>query len=361
MVRTTNWQSIHGRTVRAARQARGSVAVLEAAATTIAQAVPFELWAGVLLDPVTLLNVGGCYRHGVSAAWLPRMLDIEYREGDALSMPGLARQAQPVGTLSAALGGELERSLRYQDIYRPLGMADEMRLLLRDAGRVWGALVLTRSADRPPFTAAETEFAARLSAPLGRVLRDTLTERPATPGIETRSLVVLTAEYEIVTRSGTAAAWCAELAETPDCGTGLPPAAYGVAAAALNSGSGGSRVCVPTRSGGWAAIEGWRLETGERPQVALSMGPASPPDRIAALMEAYALTPRECQVLTEVVSGAPTAEIAGRLTLSPFTVQDHLKSVFAKTGVRSRRELVGQIFFPHYLPALAQQEAGAGA
>lgn len=353
MDRPRQVRASHSRIVRAARQARGSVPVLEAAAAALAEAVPFEIWAGVLLDPLTLLNVGGSYRHGLTGEWMPRMLDIEYREGDALQMPDLARRAVPVGTLSEDLGGRLERSVRYRDIYRPLGLGDELRVLLRDAGRVWGALVLTRAADRPPFSAAETDFVARLSAPLGRALRDARTDRPAAPGLEARSLVVLNSAYEIVSESATAAAWCAGLAEEPARGTGLPAAAYGVAAAALRSPTGGSRACVPTRAGGWAAIEGWRLEAGEQPQIALSMGPASPPDRIAALMEAYALTPRESQVLTQVVSGAPTSEIATRLALSPFTVQDHLKAVFTKTGVRSRRELVAQVFFPHYLPALS--------
>ncbi|MER7516708.1 helix-turn-helix transcriptional regulator [Streptomyces sp. NPDC126499] len=352
-----------GRALAGARATGGGpVAVLEAAAAALADVVPYELWAGVLLDPVTLLNVGGCYRHGLGAEWMPRLLDIEYREGDALLMPALARQPCPVGTLTTALDGRLDRSARYRDIYRPLGLADEMRVLLRDAGRVWGALVLVRSEDRPPFSAAETAAAARLSGPLGRALRDSLTERPAAPGLDARALVVLTSEYEIVTASTTAAAWYAELAETPARGTGLPAAAYGAAAAALSSPTGGSRVCVPTRSGGWAAIEGWRLETGDGARIALSLGPASPPDRVAALMEAYALSPRECQVLAQVVSGAPTTEIAARLALSPFTVQDHLKSVFAKTGVRSRRELVARIFFSHYLPdmPLAGTAAGTG-
>jgi DNA-binding NarL/FixJ family response regulator len=41
--------------------------------------------------------------------------------------------------------------------------------------------------------------------------------------------------------------------------------------------------------------------------------------------------------------------MARTLGLSAYTVQDHLKSVFAKTGVSTRGELVGQIFLEHYV------------
>ncbi|MFH7596134.1 helix-turn-helix transcriptional regulator [Streptomyces racemochromogenes] len=353
MTGPTYWQGAHRRTVRAAQEARGPVPVLEAAAAELARTVPFELWAGVLLDPDTLLNVGGVYRHGVGAQWMPRMLDIEYREGDALQMPVLARPGTPpVGTLHTGLDGRLDRSTRYRDIYRPQGLGDEMRILLRDAGRVWGALVMVRDAGGVPFSAAETEFAARLSAPLGRALRDSLTAVPGGRDPEARAMVLLSARYEVLSSSAAAQGWFAELAEVPAAGTGLPAAAYGVAAAALRSTTGGSRVCVPTRSGGWAGIEGWRLDGGSAPQIALSVGPASPPDRISALLRAYALTPRECQVLRQVLRGSSTAQIATGLALSQLTVQDHLKSVFTKTGVRSRRELLGQVFFHQYLPEL---------
>ncbi len=43
-----------------------------------------------------------------------------------------------------------------------------------------------------------------------------------------------------------------------------------------------------------------------------------------------------------------TTEVARRLQFSECTVQGHLKAIFAKVGVRRRRDLIAQIFFEHY-------------
>jgi DNA-binding CsgD family transcriptional regulator len=64
---------------------------------------------------------------------------------------------------------------------------------------------------------------------------------------------------------------------------------------------------------------------------------------LGLLLAAYGLTARERDLCREVINGGSPSEIAGRLFISSNTVQDHLKSIFAKVGVRSRGELVARL------------------
>jgi DNA-binding NarL/FixJ family response regulator len=48
--------------------------------------------------------------------------------------------------------------------------------------------------------------------------------------------------------------------------------------------------------------------------------------------------------------GFSTEEISAALCVSLNTVQDHLKKIFDKVGVHSRRELVARVFTSHYEP-----------
>jgi DNA-binding CsgD family transcriptional regulator len=94
-------------------------------------------------------------------------------------------------------------------------------------------------------------------------------------------------------------------------------------------------------------------------RVAVIVEPAHPARISSLLMAAYGLTEREQDVTRLVLQGNSTVEIAERLLVTAPTVQQHLKSIFDKTGVRSRRELVGKVFFAHYEPRVHDNEQRA--
>jgi DNA-binding CsgD family transcriptional regulator len=78
-------------------------------------------------------------------------------------------------------------------------------------------------------------------------------------------------------------------------------------------------------------------------------------------MLAYGLTFRERQLLQRVIVGTPSSVIAAQLHISANTVQDHLKSIFDKVGVRTRGQLVARLLGEHYVPVPADHSAaGAG-
>jgi DNA-binding CsgD family transcriptional regulator len=111
------------------------------------------------------------------------------------------------------------------------------------------------------------------------------------------------------------------------------------------------------RSGGtWIVLHGTSLVASGSRRAAVIVEPAHPARITPLLMSAHGLTEREQEVTRLVLRGDSTAQIADGLVVSPHTVQEHLKKIFEKTGVRSRRELVGKVFFAHYEPRFRDNE-----
>jgi DNA-binding CsgD family transcriptional regulator len=113
-------------------------------------------------------------------------------------------------------------------------------------------------------------------------------------------------------------------------------------------------VAVPTRSG-WITLHASLPEGGADGRVAIVLERTASPQTTAIRLEAHGVTAREREIATLLAHGLTNPEIAARLVLSLYTVQDHIKNLFEKTGVSSRQELVASIFLDDYLPQLAQR------
>jgi DNA-binding NarL/FixJ family response regulator len=64
------------------------------------------------------------------------------------------------------------------------------------------------------------------------------------------------------------------------------------------------------------------------------------------------LTPREVEVVRELIEGNSNREIAVNLCLSPNTVRSHLQTISAKLGVKSRARLAARARMLNLVDAL---------
>ncbi|MGW2604327.1 LuxR C-terminal-related transcriptional regulator [Streptomyces mirabilis] len=349
-------------TSRLERGLRGelsALAVLDRTARVLLDAVPADVWCGVVLDPSTLLDTGGQHESGFPESSMRRLFEIEHVEQDDVdNLRALTRRSGKVSLLSRSTDGRLDESKYYREILRPLGLTDELRILLHHGPRTWGLLVLCRDAHTRPFSAAELAVAEAVSVPACAALRRSLllsgVDRGPLP--DAPGWVVLDGDLGIRSMSPTAQHWLDQLQEqhAPGRGEGGPYLLRALAVQARGEQAGaGAHVRAPTGTGRWISLRAWPLEQDGEPAVVVSVGPTEPAELTALILDVYGLSPRAREIAQHVLLGRSTSEIAGHLGVSEYTVQDHLKQVFGKVGVRSRRELVAELFFRHYLPQLA--------
>jgi DNA-binding CsgD family transcriptional regulator len=106
------------------------------------------------------------------------------------------------------------------------------------------------------------------------------------------------------------------------------------------------RARVHLGGGQWLTLRAARMEAA-RPlpdrTVAVSIETAAPAERVSLFARACGLSSRETELLGHVVAGASTRDVAGLMFVSEHTVQDHLKSIFTKTGTHTRRALLARV------------------
>jgi DNA-binding CsgD family transcriptional regulator len=333
------------------------VSMATEATEELRRAIPFDRSCWHMVDPGTVLFTGSLNQNvGCSGTWLA---EHEYAIEDVNQWHFLARSGLYAGANSIATHGDLKQCVRYrsQEAY---GIGDELRGSFVANGAYWGAAGFIRNDDKPWFTEDEVRFLASLSETLARGFRRALlvsTVETVETWQEGPGVVVFDADGKFESATPAAERWLSEMIEIP------PPTVPGeskalqvVAARARSLGVGqdplelGARSRVQTKSGRWLLLYGSRLSGGAEGRTAVIIQPAAAQDVAPLVAMAYGLTERETQITALCMKGHSTKEIALGLGLSPYTVQDHLKSIFDKTGSHSRGELVGQIFLEHYIP-----------
>ena len=310
--------------------------------------IGFERWCWPLADPAAALHLTGI---GELDNWqaLPRMILLEQTRDPFNAMPVLAQSHRLGSCLSAATGGDLARSARWDEGMRPFGIGDELRVALVDDVGMWGFVDAMRDRADSSFEPEDVELIEQLAPVLATALRRRAIRHPTTPeGARPGGAGVLILDDDLQIRSWTPAARAWLDALVPAGQPGAEAIVYGVAARLLAlrrgvAGHPGDRVRVRTLTGHWAVIESAQLEGADTGSVAVSIRPAAPGDLLDLICAAYELSAREHEIVALLMAGLDTTSLTQTLFISRHTVQDHMKSIFSKVDVRSRRELVAKL------------------
>jgi DNA-binding CsgD family transcriptional regulator len=314
------------------------------------------------LDPASLL-ITSHYHDGLPE-YPAKMLRHEYYREDVNQISDVVRSESGISTLHEATGGDPSSSPSWH-MNMAMGGDQELIAALRTGGAVWGAVGLYRAPGEPMFDSEEKALLTAVGPDLANGARTGLLvgeardpQWPDSPG-----LVVLSEEGEVESTTPGVERWLADLPDGDLDAGRLPSAVHAVAGRALRTAEGYddpgevALARVLSRSGTWIVLHGTSLVASGSRRAAVIIEPAHPARITPLLMSAYELTEREQEVTRLVLRGDSTAQIAERLVVSPHTVQEHLKKIFEKTSVRSRRELVGKVFFAHYEPRFRDNEA----
>ncbi|GIL36842.1 helix-turn-helix transcriptional regulator [Phycicoccus sp. DTK01] len=279
----------------------------------------------------------------------------EYGGPDVNKLADLARRDPPVGALWVDTDGRPETCRRHREFMHPrFGFTDELRAVFVSRGASWGALGVYRGPGDPPFTQAEADELGAACPTIASAIRRSLFRPvpatgptgptgPADPGVAV--VVVDDADRPTLATPGTQAA----IEQLGGLESGSLPASVLAVVATTRAGGEPFQSQVRTTDGRWLSVRAAPLTPGGptdlapagRIVVSIDAAPRSAVSRMA--LAAHGLSRREEDVAVLVLQGLDTRAIAASLHLSPHTVQDHLKSVFAKLGVSSRRELTARL------------------
>ena len=313
----------------------------------------FDWCAVMTTDPSTLLPSGGVVEGFAPEACEP-FWDNELLDPDFNKFTDLARSVDPVVTLADAVDGDLLRSPRYARLYGPLGAADELRIAFMAGPACLAVGVFLRPGDAGAFNPEEITDARDLVPVATKVLRRALGRLHAEATNEPPTVILLDGEGEVTAMSAGGQKVLDDIRIDIDDDGELPNMLRTAATKARWSRTTTNLTTrLRSRSGRWLRLHVAPMD-GDAGTVVLTVEAARPDDLALILLDSYGLTQRETEIVMRLCQGLSTKEIAGEVMISAHTVRDHVKTIFEKTGVNSRAQLVASLFSNHLLDRFHQ-------
>ncbi|MET0909759.1 MAG: helix-turn-helix transcriptional regulator [Ilumatobacteraceae bacterium] len=355
-----------------ARSGLDTATFIEEFLASVSRALPHVAACVATLDPATHL-LTGTYKFGDlfgnddhDIEWA----QFEYGMPDGTSFIELIERDRPVAADSLTVRDDPHQPRRSRDFIQPTyGYGDELRMAGRQGSIGWGALALFRGADDPLFTPADVDFVATLSSDFAAGLRSgllvRLAERDRCDTACGPAVVIVGPDGHPKQLSVGAEALLREMSRERNHAS-ADGTISGLVAGARRYAAGLTTILPRTRvrvhRGRWLVLHASPLAgaAGDTGDVVVTIEEARPPEIVPLVVAAFELTARERDVTQLVVQGVETKQIAEALHMSRYTVQDHLKSVFDKADVRSRRELISRIYFDQYAPRMNSELAPSG-
>ncbi|MEO7069353.1 MAG: helix-turn-helix transcriptional regulator [Nostocoides sp.] len=309
--------------------------IREAALSILRDAVGFDWYVWVLTDPTTAVGTDPL-AETPDLGRLGHLVRLKY--GATVNRWTALADAACIGPSADAADPWLKE-------VRAQGAVDVLSGVHRDQHGTWGFLDLWRNAayDEDEVGLLRTVL-PELTARLRRCRADEFAEPLRDKVPSGPSVLLLDDDLRVLGATPSSTEVLRALLPTAPDARPVPASVFNVAAQLLASERGqdshepSGRVHVPGY--GLLTLRASRVEPGG--QIAVAIAPTTLADRLDLFVRAHGLTAREADVVASLATGADTAEVARLLFLSPHTVQDHLKAVFARTGTRSRRELLAR-------------------
>lgn len=314
----------------------------------IRQVVTFDAYAWLLTDPKTHVGVSPV-AEVPAISDLPKLIRLKYLT-PVNRWTGLHRSVE---TLRAVTGDRPDTSLLWNELLAGYGVHDMASMVFRDQFGCWGWLDLWRIDRTTSFTAREVEFLRGIEKPITSALRNAQARAFDLAGLEIgRSgpvVLALSPDLEVLSQTPETADYLRRLVPTSQGRSPIPAGAYNVAAqllaveAEVDDHPPVARVHLDR--GTWMTLRSARMGGSKSPRdqdIAVTIEPSSPTERAELYVLASGLSRREGELVKHLTTGADTRQVAERMYISTNTVQDHLKSIFAKTGAPNRRILLAR-------------------